>query len=37
VDAFRRVGEALLDLGLPEKDLRRIVHDNPRQLLSLSD
>lgn len=35
VDAFRRVAEALLDLGLPEKDLRRIVHDNPRELLSL--
>lgn len=37
VDAFRRVAEALLDLGLPEKDLRRIVHDNPRELLSLED
>ncbi|MEV0088713.1 DUF6282 family protein [Saccharopolyspora sp. NPDC050642] len=37
VDAFRRVAEALLDLGLAEKDLRRIVHDNPRELLSLSD
>lgn len=37
VDAFRRVGEALLDLGLAEKDLRRIVHDNPRKLLSLTD
>lgn len=37
VDAFRRVAEALLDLGLAEKDLRRIVHDNPRELLSLGD
>ncbi|MDT9592840.1 DUF6282 family protein [Nocardioides zeae] len=35
VDAFRRVGAALLELGLPEADLRTIVHDNPRRLLSL--
>lgn len=35
VDAFLRVTEALLDLGLPENDLRRIVHDNPRELLAL--
>ncbi|MEQ3553861.1 DUF6282 family protein [Pseudonocardia nematodicida] len=37
VDAFRRVAAALLDLGLEEKDLRRIVHDNPRELLGISD
>ncbi len=37
VDAFLRVAEALLDLGLPEKDLRRIVHDNPRELLGIGD
>jgi hypothetical protein len=30
-----RVGEALLDLGLPEKDLRRMVRDNPAYLLNL--
>lgn len=35
VDAFLRVGEALLDLGLPEKDLRRMVRDNPSYLLDL--
>lgn len=37
VDAFLRVGEALLDLGLPSKDLRRMVRDNPSYLLSLDD
>ena len=35
VDAWLRVGEALLDLGLPEKDLRRMVRDNPGYLLNL--
>ncbi|GLY37635.1 hypothetical protein Amsp01_036590 [Amycolatopsis sp. NBRC 101858] len=35
VDAWMRVGEALLDLGLPEKDLRRMVRDNPTYLLNL--
>ncbi|GAB3157913.1 DUF6282 family protein [Amycolatopsis stemonae] len=37
VDAWLRVGEALLDLGLPEKDLRRMVRDNPGYLLNLDD
>ncbi|TDV57938.1 DUF6282 family protein [Actinophytocola oryzae] len=35
VDAWLRVGEALLDLGLAEKDLRRMVRDNPTYLLDL--
>jgi len=35
VDAWLRVSEALLDLGLPEKDLRRMVRDNPSYLLDL--
>jgi hypothetical protein len=35
VDAWLRVGEALLDLGLAEKDLRRMVRDNPTYLLNL--
>ncbi|WP_275291891.1 DUF6282 family protein [Amycolatopsis sp. La24] len=35
VDAWLRVSEALLDLGLPEKDLRRVVRDNPAYLLNL--
>jgi hypothetical protein len=35
VDAWLRVSEALLDLGLPEKDLRRMVRDNPSYLLNL--
>ncbi|MFD2417202.1 DUF6282 family protein [Amycolatopsis pigmentata] len=35
VDSFIRVGGALLDLGLPEKDLRMIVRDNPSFLLAL--
>lgn len=30
-------GGALLDLGLPEKDLRRMVRDNPAHLLNLDD
>ncbi|MET7399350.1 DUF6282 family protein [Dactylosporangium sp. NPDC005572] len=37
VDAFIRVAEALLDLGLPEKDLRLMVRDNPSRLLNLQD
>jgi hypothetical protein len=35
VDAWMRVGEALLDLGLPAEDLRRMVRDNPGHLLGL--
>lgn len=35
VDAWMRVASALLDLGLPEKDLKRIVRDNPSYLLDL--
>jgi hypothetical protein len=35
VDAWIRVAEALLDLGLPEKDLQRMVRDNPSYLLNL--
>jgi hypothetical protein len=35
VDAWLRVSEALLDLGLPEKDLRRMACDNPAYLLGL--
>lgn len=35
VDAWIRVSEALLDLGLPEKDLQRMVRDNPSFLLNL--
>ncbi|WP_433472205.1 DUF6282 family protein [Spirillospora sp. CA-142024] len=37
VDAFLRVGQALLDLGLPAADLRRMVRDNPSFLLRLPD
>jgi hypothetical protein len=37
VDAWIRVSEALLDLGLPEKDLQRMVRDNPTSLLGLDD
>jgi hypothetical protein len=37
VDSFIRVGSALLDLGLPEKDLRQIVRVNPSYLLGLDD
>ncbi|WP_255283263.1 DUF6282 family protein [Actinomadura madurae] len=37
VDAWMRVAGALLDLGLPEKDLRRMVRDNPAHLLNLDD
>jgi uncharacterized protein DUF6282 len=35
VDAFRRVATALLDLGLPEKDLQTMVRDNPAYLVGL--
>ncbi|URM98160.1 DUF6282 family protein [Actinomadura madurae] len=37
VDAWMRVAGALLDLGLPEKDLHRMVRDNPAHLLNLDD
>lgn len=37
VDAFIRVAEALLDLGLPEKDLQLMVRGNPSYLLNLQD
>ncbi|MEO3854346.1 DUF6282 family protein [Acrocarpospora sp. B8E8] len=37
VDSFIRVGSALLDLGLPEKDLGQIVRVNPSYLLGLDD
>jgi hypothetical protein len=35
VDAWIRVAGALLDLGLPEKELRRTACDNPAYLLNL--
>lgn len=35
VDAWLRVAGALLDLGVPEKDLRRMACDNPSYLLNL--
>lgn len=35
VDSFVRIGSALLDLGLPEKDLRQIACTNPAWLLGL--
>lgn len=37
VDAYLRVAEALLDLGLPERDLQLITRDNPSYLLNLQD
>ncbi|WP_139906716.1 DUF6282 family protein [Brevibacterium sp. CT2-23B] len=37
VDGFIRVAEGLLDLGLPEDDLRAIVHTNPRTLFGIDD
>lgn len=37
VDAFIRVAEALLDLGLPERDLQLMVRDNPTFLLNLQN
>lgn len=36
VDAFVRVGEALLDLGLSTTDLRRMAVDNPSHLLGVA-
>lgn len=36
VDSLLRVGELLLDLGLPPADLRRIAVDNPAYLLGVS-
>lgn len=36
VDAYLRVGEALLELGLPAQDLRRIAVDNPAFLLGIA-
>lgn len=35
VDAFLRVCGALLDLGLPERDLQLMVRDNPSHLLNI--
>lgn len=35
VDAFLRVCGALLDLGLPERDLQQMVRDNPSHLLNI--
>ncbi|GAA0895820.1 DUF6282 family protein [Pseudonocardia zijingensis] len=37
VDALLRVASALLDLGLPERDLQRMTRDNPAFLLGLDD
>ncbi len=37
VDGFLQVCGALLDLGLPEKDLQLMVRDNPSWLLGLED
>lgn len=37
VDGFLRVCAALLDLGLPEKDLQKMVRVNPTFLLGLDD
>lgn len=37
VDSYIRVGSALLDLGLPEKELRQIACVNPAHLLGLDD
>ncbi|TPW78250.1 DUF6282 family protein [Schumannella sp. 10F1B-5-1] len=37
VDAFIRVGEILLDLGVSERDLQRMTRDNPGYLLGLDD
>ncbi len=37
VDAWLRVAGALLDLGLPEADLRRMACENPARLLGLDD
>jgi hypothetical protein len=32
-ESFRKIVEALLDRGMPERDVRRMVADNPRELL----
>jgi Family of unknown function (DUF6282) len=32
-DSFRKIVNGLLDRGMPERDVRRMVADNPRQLL----
>jgi hypothetical protein len=32
-ESFRKIVGALLDRGMPERDVRRMVSDNPRQLL----
>ena len=32
-DSFRKIVGALLDRGMPERDVRRMVSDNPRRLL----
>jgi hypothetical protein len=32
-DSFRKIVEQLLDRGMPERDVRRMVADNPRELL----
>jgi len=37
VDGYVRVVEGLLDLGLPEEELRMIVHTNPRSLFDIED
>jgi hypothetical protein len=37
VEAFLYVAEALLDLGLPERDLQLMVRNNPSYLLGLDD
>jgi hypothetical protein len=37
VDALLRVAGALLDLGLPERDLRRMTCDNPAFLLGIDE
>lgn len=35
VDSFRKVGQLLLEAGLAEGDLRRLVRDNPARLLGV--
>jgi predicted metal-dependent phosphotriesterase family hydrolase len=32
-ESFRKIVSGLLDRGMPERDVRRMVADNPRQLL----
>lgn len=36
-DAYVRVVDGLLELGITEQELRTIVHDNPRRLLGIDD